>query len=433
MCGIAGFHRLEGAPPLRLSGVLADELMLAIEHRGRHAAGVFALSDAGRGVLDKRAVNATRFVRTRKLLPQESRTVLVHTRYATTGARTLARDAHPQVSGDMVAIHNGTVSNADELFEAFALPRKAKVDSEIIPALIDSAGWSQAEQALSLMTGAVATAVLNKALPGELLLAKLRWNPVVFATVEDKGVVVFASTEEALRRAWWRTYGESLPATPKHLAGGEAVRINGTVEIVHIPGVWGVETAYDHRPWKPTKSKRSARKLPGATPTKRTRSSGKRTTTMPPVYVGKSKPPVGSILRNPKDGSWWKVDETPESRHGLRKTYRLEPYGGYGRAKAVKPAQLRRWLYVMTSAGHLNADNQATTTTGGTPRQTIGSGQLSLLAGPNERRVRQSHALSTQHTATELASYLDALDDARAKDEDVDSIAWSYAPGKYWD
>lgn len=255
MCGIAGFHSLDGRP-IEKAGEFANRLLLEIESRGRDATGFLALSADGTKTLDKYPVPARQFIGGRDRFPAP-RTVLLHTRFATTGTRRSITDAHPHVSGHTAAIHNGTIYNADEIFKAFDLPRQAKVDSEVIPALIEYAGWDKAEEALSIMDGGAATAVVDVTKPGELILARLRHYPL--AVCKTGGVVIFASTPWAISLAYKLTYGKQLRAKIEQLVPGEVLRVNGKIERSGVPGVFGVEKEFDHRPRRQPKSNRRGR------------------------------------------------------------------------------------------------------------------------------------------------------------------------------
>lgn len=208
MCGIAGIHR-RGDRLMPNVNRLANELLLGIEERGRDSTGFLAMLDSGK-VQTERAVCAARmFTKKRPTFDKEARTVLLHTRFATVGTVSV-RNAHPVISGSCAAVHNGTISNASELFRAFGIKRRAEVDSEIIPALISHAGWDQAADALSLMQGGMATAVVSSEHPTELLLARGRSYPLIAFVTDD--FVVWASTERAIVSAWNFTFRERPPA-----------------------------------------------------------------------------------------------------------------------------------------------------------------------------------------------------------------------------
>jgi asparagine synthetase B (glutamine-hydrolysing) len=248
MCGIAGFHSLNGKA-VDKAGLLADYLLLEMEQRGRDATGFIALSPSGEKVMDKYTVPASKFVYGRERFPAP-RSILLHTRFATTGNRTAVMDAHPHLSGSTAAVHNGTIYNADELFQVFDLPRNARVDSEVIPALVEYAGWDKAEDALALMEGGAATALLDVTKPGEMILARLRSYPLCWTKVN--GMVVFASTAIAIRRAWHRAYGKELKTEINSMVPGEVLRLNGKITKSEIPGVFGVET---ERVWAQRKTR----------------------------------------------------------------------------------------------------------------------------------------------------------------------------------
>lgn len=233
MCGQAGIYRRTTRPIPKL-GALANELLLSIEQLGKDATGILALHDSGRYQLERKVTPASRFVRKRQRFDEHTRTLLLHTRFATVGARDDVKNAHPQVSGPIAATHNGTIRNAGEVFRAFDLPRQATVDSEVIPALIDYAGWEHMDEALTLLEGGAAIAVVNSKRPTEVVLARLRSFPLHYTVTKD--AIVWASTRQAIERAWYRAYGRTLRAKVHTLEEGDIVRINGNAKPGRIAG-----------------------------------------------------------------------------------------------------------------------------------------------------------------------------------------------------
>lgn len=231
MCGQAGFHRRNGKLVPKLNK-LADELMLSIESRGTDATGYVALMENGKVQLQKRTHTASRFVRERDKIRTDAKTVLLHTRYATRGSARDPRNAHPVASGTVAAVHNGTITNADEIFTAFGLTRRAEVDSEVIPALIDHAGWANAEDAIDLFDGGCATAVINTDHPDEVILARTRSYPMIYGVTDE--LVIWASTRHAIERAWYHTYGSSFRGVFTDLPEWTVVRINGAISSKQI-------------------------------------------------------------------------------------------------------------------------------------------------------------------------------------------------------
>lgn len=232
MCGIAGIHRRTDAPCPRL-GRLVDSLLLSIEGRGRDATGMLAMLPNGKVQLQRATLPASRFVRRRKAVRNEARSVLLHTRFATIGDSADERNAHPQINGSCAAIHNGTIYNHRALSDAFGLKRYAEVDSEIIPALVHFAGWELAHQAIDLFDGGAAMAVVSEEHPDELILARTRTYPLVYYVTDE--LVLWASTEMALRRAWSMTYG-GVPrgGTWHELDEWQMLRVNGSLELTAI-------------------------------------------------------------------------------------------------------------------------------------------------------------------------------------------------------
>ncbi len=86
----------------------------------------------------KRPEPARQFVRDKVfhevLAAIDNRTTLVlgHTRWRTRGDEQVNENNHPIRAGDILGSHNGTIDNANSLFQRFKLPRFAEVDSELL-------------------------------------------------------------------------------------------------------------------------------------------------------------------------------------------------------------------------------------------------------------------------------------------------------------
>lgn len=211
--------------PIKQLNVLATELLLAIESRGRDATGYVAIDDDGSVQLEKAAMQASDFIFKKRRLRHDTRTVLLHTRFATTGDRRSVADAHPQSCGSVYCTHNGTVSNAEALFREWDLPRRARVDSEVIPALVSEAsGWSDIGGALELLEGSAAVALADADRPQEVALAVTRGFSIVY--VEARDFIVWASTRRALLRAWRKAFGRRPKSErAQRLAAGQILRV----------------------------------------------------------------------------------------------------------------------------------------------------------------------------------------------------------------
>lgn len=119
------------------------QMLLCCEKRGVHASGLAWFKTNGRRGLFKKPLAAREFVQTKpyqKMLAQvdQNTTVLMgHTRWRTIGSEFNNHNNHPIKAGKIIGTHNGTIYNADQLFQQFSLLRRGDVDSELIFRLAD--------------------------------------------------------------------------------------------------------------------------------------------------------------------------------------------------------------------------------------------------------------------------------------------------------
>jgi glucosamine 6-phosphate synthetase-like amidotransferase/phosphosugar isomerase protein len=171
-------------------------MLLEMESRGRHATGL-AWNDSAEGVyITKANISATRFVR-KNVVPQGISTFIGHTRLATKGSPMNNDNNHPIDAFGIVGIHNGRISNDDDLFEVIGSEHRiAQVDSEAIFALL-SRGESSALEALAMVEGSAALAWMQTNQAEILHLARVRYSPLVIGHTK-KGSILFASTPQCL-------------------------------------------------------------------------------------------------------------------------------------------------------------------------------------------------------------------------------------------
>jgi glutamine phosphoribosylpyrophosphate amidotransferase len=224
MCGIAGIYR-RGEVPVPQGDRLARELLISIQSRGRDATGLLTMDDRGSASLRKNLMTASQFVATlgeRRFVKDETRSVLLHTRFATIGSKQDVRNAHPVVSGTVAAVHNGTIFNSDELFAELQMERIGTVDSEVVPALIDKFGWDEIAECLRLTTGGASLAIVSDEHPTDLVLAKTCDWPLAYAVTDE--MVIWASTPHSIREAWQRTYDGWANLDIRELPEGTVLR-----------------------------------------------------------------------------------------------------------------------------------------------------------------------------------------------------------------
>ena len=130
-------------------------------------------------------------------VPEEATKLLVHVRDFTKGHPSLSANNHPIRHGAVVGIHNGIITNDDELFAQHGIARAEPgmtVDSEIIFALAELSRGRTAE-ALQELYGSMATAWLDEG-RSELVLARGLGRPLWIG--HTKSELFFASTRIAL-------------------------------------------------------------------------------------------------------------------------------------------------------------------------------------------------------------------------------------------
>jgi glutamine phosphoribosylpyrophosphate amidotransferase len=194
MCGIAG---LSIAPGVEIDATATARLLLAgLAERGQDATGYAFHGPDGRVEVHKESVPLASFIE-HLSLPDRVRTTVMHVRDFTKGRPGINDNNHPIRYGHVVGVHNGHLSNDDELFEAYGMPRSTPditVDSEAIMMLAEHLGDLPA--ALEQVQGSAAVALLYDGDPGRLQLAKRASRTLHIA--HGDGLALFASTREPL-------------------------------------------------------------------------------------------------------------------------------------------------------------------------------------------------------------------------------------------
>jgi len=212
MCGIAGVYLLDGSLKVNLDSML-DTMLDDIEHRGGDATGFVAVSDEGVVEWQKAACDARDFAKGRRRVPEGTRTILAHTRWATQGSPAFMENNHPLKRGSFYAIHNGHVSNDHQLFKLAGRERYGQVDSEAVPARLASLGKLQALSiVMEEIEGGAAIAAVDEKHPKDLALARGYQSPLF--VLRTKKIIVFGSTRQTVENAYTSHVG-ALPKRAK--------------------------------------------------------------------------------------------------------------------------------------------------------------------------------------------------------------------------
>jgi glucosamine 6-phosphate synthetase-like amidotransferase/phosphosugar isomerase protein len=198
MCGIAGYSLRPGSTNERT--LAAQSLLAAIAERGADAVGYLYRGPADAySTVVKQRTPASQLL-DRVSVPDDANQLLVHVRDYTKGHPSIAANNHPVRHGPVVGIHNGIITNDDEVLAPHSCARsepRMTVDSEAIFAI--AAHSRNDAGALENLRGAMATAWVDEREPGVVFVARGAGRPLWVG--EGRDGVLFASTKVALEVA----------------------------------------------------------------------------------------------------------------------------------------------------------------------------------------------------------------------------------------
>src|SRR3954451_474557 len=194
MCGIAGYSLDPRSSLERTLG--AQALLAAIAERGADAVG-YAYRSPGETypTVVKQRTPASLLLE-RVSVPATATQLLVHVRDYTKGHPSISANNHPVRHGPVVGIHNGIITNDDELLAPHSCARsepRMTVDSEAIFAV--AAHSRNDARALEHLRGAMATGSFAAREPGVVFVARGSGLPLWIG--EGRDGVFFASTKVA--------------------------------------------------------------------------------------------------------------------------------------------------------------------------------------------------------------------------------------------
>jgi glucosamine 6-phosphate synthetase-like amidotransferase/phosphosugar isomerase protein len=196
MCGIAGYSLNADSDLDRTFA--AQALLAGIAERGADAVG-YAFRSSGSVAVHKQRSGASALL-DRVSVPEDATQLLVHVRDYTKGHPTIESNNHPVRHGSVVGIHNGIITNDEEIFARHRFVRaepEMTVDSAAIFALADRA--DSRAQALEELRGSMASAWMDERRADVLFLARGVGRPLWVGRGDHE--VLFASTRATLELA----------------------------------------------------------------------------------------------------------------------------------------------------------------------------------------------------------------------------------------
>lgn len=188
-------------------------MLIQCEIRGRFATGIALLKTNQKYHLFKKPEAASLFVHESKYqsilakLDNSSTLLMGHTRFPTVGSILENGNNHPIRAGKVIGTHNGTITNADLLFNQFALRRTAKVDSEILFRVANSQirkgviSASKFKQSLAAFEGHMSACLASLSDPATIVLIKGN-KPLHAVYYAKQKLVLYASDARFIANAF---------------------------------------------------------------------------------------------------------------------------------------------------------------------------------------------------------------------------------------
>jgi 7-cyano-7-deazaguanine synthase len=192
---------LEGADYKQAERKLARILAKA-EDRGRDSFGVVAINmDGSVNVVKSLGRPSTQEEKLRGILSEDTFVVVANNRAEPTTEyvrQKTQEDIQPFVGERYVVTHNGIIANDQELEVKYKLTRKTKIDSAVIPPLLDKAWDGSLEglrKLLSEVRGSFAFIIADRKRPDRIFIAQ-NFKPVYMAYDVSLNAVFFSSLDD---------------------------------------------------------------------------------------------------------------------------------------------------------------------------------------------------------------------------------------------
>lgn len=202
MCGIAGYYAFGKDRPTMEE---LDNMLVWCMDRGKDATGVAWIGNNNIHVI-KKPVNAIEFIKDENWRAINiPKFMIMHTRAATQGDKSDNANNHPIFNKDgMGLVHNGIISNEEDVYKKLGVVPDGEVDSETILKIIER-NWIDSVEDLKEVRGTFACAMIWSKKPDDLLLFRHN-NPMVYAIDTKRDIFYFASTDKILEGATSQFY-----------------------------------------------------------------------------------------------------------------------------------------------------------------------------------------------------------------------------------
>lgn len=197
MCSITGFIHMPGTTLKREA--VAARLSTVLERsaeRGRDSVGIVALTSTGQ-LRAVKQIRPTSYDFAHSVIDANVSVVIANNRAEPTTEyiqHKTHQDVQPFVSRHIAVTHNGIIANDRELQAGYRLEVSTKIDSAIIPPLIELIG---VEEALKNLIGSFSLAIVDARHPRRLWLA-CNYKPLFIQNDPQTGCYWFASQAEYL-------------------------------------------------------------------------------------------------------------------------------------------------------------------------------------------------------------------------------------------
>jgi predicted glutamine amidotransferase len=215
MCGIAGVvlgDRKWKSKHLEKIRVDFANLLVQAQVRGTHAAGAMVISPKGTMYI-KAPISAEKLVESEgfwKLLDTvdgDTTAIVGHTRFATQGPARVNENNHPIEEYPIIGVHNGMLSNDEELKKLYGTALTPEVDSAAVFAMLrhksmgaDFLTAKVAKDGFEEVEGSFALAFADLRRPEALFLVRHQ-NPLYVRCNPERKTIHFASTDSIIRGA----------------------------------------------------------------------------------------------------------------------------------------------------------------------------------------------------------------------------------------